>query len=147
VRVRGMAHATPMLEFIGRAGVVGDFCGEKLTEAFVSQVLERVALRFAALAMRRDGARGYVLLLDATDTTATGAAGLAAKVEDGLRANPQYAYARDLRQLAPVEAVRCSQPLQAWIDTGLRRGQRLGDIKPPALHMGEDWRETFKSLP
>jgi hypothetical protein len=70
---------------------------------------------------------------------------LAASVDAALAANPQYAYARRLRQLAPLSAVCCHNPLEGWISLGLRRGQRLGEIKPPAIFMHGDWRKSFSA--
>jgi hypothetical protein len=145
VRVHGFAGKTPMLEFLGRAGLVGDLCGEKLTEEFVLRALGGLGLRFAALAAEAAPARGYVLLVDAEEAARTEE--LAARLERLLSANPQYAYARRLGQLAPLHAVRCAQPSRAWLRAGLRRGQRLGDVKPPSLYLGGDWRDAFGALP
>jgi hypothetical protein len=147
VRVAGFAGRTPMLEFIGRAGAVSDLCGEKITEAFALGVLRREGLRFAALAPEARDPRGYVLLLDAMEVSAPRAADLAARLDAALEADPQYAYARRLRQLAPLREMRCAHPLRSWIDAGLARGQRLGDIKPCALHVQGDWRRTFRPAP
>jgi hypothetical protein len=58
---------------------------------------------------------------------------IARRADHALAANPQYALARGLGQLAPLALERRERPLQAWLDRGLRRGQRLGDIKPPVL--------------
>jgi len=146
VRVHGFAQATPMLEFIGRGAVVSDLCGEKVTEEFALRVLAPCGLRFAALAPQSGGHPGYVLLLDAAEVSAPQAGALGEKLDAALGANPQYAYARKLRQLAPLAAVRCDAPLPAWIDAGVRRGQRLGDIKPCALLAGSDWRRIFRAV-
>jgi hypothetical protein len=87
-----------------------------------------------------------VLLLDAAEVSETEAQALAPRVDAGLEADPQYAYARRLRQLAPLRAVRCAGPLASWIDDGLRRGQRLGDIKPCALYTHGDWQCRFQAV-
>jgi hypothetical protein len=147
VRVHGFAAKTPMLEFIGRSGVVSDLCGEKITEEFALHMLAPFGLRFAALAPQSRGTAGYVLLLDAEEVSAPHAQALGRKLDEALGANPQYAYARSLRQLAPLAAVRCERPLRSWIDAGVRRGQRLGDIKPCALLVDGDWPQTFRAVP
>ena len=147
VRVRGFVGRTPMIEFIGRTGVVSDLCGEKITEAFALSVLEPLDLRFAALAPEAHASRGYVLLLDAEEVPAGRAQELAASIDSALGANPQYAYARKLGQLAPLRAVRCTHPLQSWIESSLARDQKLGDIKPCALCCREDWRRIFTPVP
>ena len=133
VRVHGFAGEAPMLEFLGRGAQVSDLCGEKLTEPFVLSALEPLGLRFAAVAPEEAPQRRYVLYVDAQEIAAESVPGLAARADAQLQRNPQYAYARQIGQLASLEARRCAQPLDAWQRTGLARGQRLGDIKPPAL--------------
>lgn len=132
VRVRGYAGEAPLLEFLGRAAGV-DLCGEKLSESFVTQALAPLGLTFALLAPGRGGKPGYALVVDAAEVPRERAAALLERAERALAANPQYEYARALGQLAPLELQRREQPLEAWIGERLRRGQRLGDIKPPAL--------------
>ena len=139
VRVRGFAGRTPRLEFLGRAGGT-DLCGEKLSDAFVAQLLTPLGLRFAALAADadkhgEDGRRppGYVLLIDADEVDASRAEALRAGVEHGMQRNPQYAYARQLGQLAALSVRRCRQPARRWLAWRMAAGQRLGDIKLPVL--------------
>jgi hypothetical protein len=132
VRVRGYAGEAPLLEFLGRTAAV-DLCGEKLTEAFVVHALAPLGLKFALLSPAPQGAAGYALTVDAAEVPQEAAAQVAQAAERALAANPQYAYARRLGQLAPLALQRRVQPLDAWVRGRLGRGQRLGDIKPPAL--------------
>ena len=132
VRVRGYVGEAPMLEFLGRTAAV-DLCGEKLTEAFVIHALAPLGLKFALLSPVPQGKAGYALTVDADMVPQEGAARLAQDAEIALAANPQYAYARKLGQLAPLVVLRRERPLEAWVQGRLERGQRLGDIKPPAL--------------
>jgi GH3 auxin-responsive promoter len=143
VRIRGFAERTPTLEFVGRSGVASDLCGEKLTEDFVLRALDPLRLCFAAIAPI-ESPRGYVLLLDASEIPERGVDALAAHVDSALHANPQYALARKLEQLAPLRAVRCVYPLESWTSRGLERGQMLGNIKPPALLVNDAWHRTFQ---
>jgi hypothetical protein len=135
-----------MLEFVGRAGLVSDLCGEKLAEDFVAGAL--VGLRgFAMLAQDGLQERRYVLLLDEGAYDERAATGAALQVEDRLRLNPHYAYARRLRQLGHLAAVRVRGPLAGMVALGLARGRRLGDIKPLALEPSADWRHHFAVVP
>lgn len=143
VRIHGFAGQTPMLEFTGRSGVSSDLCGEKFDEVFVLRVVRRLGLRFAVLAPQTQSPRGYVLLLDGSEVSASQVQGLAASADASLAANPQYAYACRLQQLMPLRAVRCIDPVGSWTKRGLARGQRLGDIKLPVLIAAEDWQRTF----
>ena len=135
VRVRGFAARTPMLEFLGRSAGT-DLCGEKLSEAFVLGALAPHRLRFAALAVDSAAMR-YRLLVDMAEVGETAAEAIAKQVEQALHGNPQYAHARALRQLLPVTPVRCTEPAARWTALRLQAGQRLGDIKLPAL-IGDD---------
>lgn len=140
VVVRGFAGRTPMLEFVGRSNSASDLCGEKLCDAFVAGRLASLGQAFAVLAPHGTDALRYALLLDAAAIGATEAAAAAAALDQALHDNPQYAYARRIGQLGPVLAVRCRAPLQGWLDERMARGQRLGDIKLPALIGNSGWR-------
>lgn len=132
VKVRGYAGRTPMLEFCGRGPGAVDLCGEKLSEDFVLRILAGQHLRFAALAADRLAMR-YVLLVDVDEVAEDRVALLRRTTEQGLHRNPQYAHARSLGQLKPLAVARAVQPASRWTVLRLRRGQRLGDIKLPAL--------------
>lgn len=142
VRVRGFAARTPMLEFIGRAGLVSDLCGEKLSEDFVAAALEDLP-GFAMLAQDPWQARRYVLVLDARAHDEPSADHAARLVDAALQRNPHYAYARRLGQLDTVAAMRVREPLAGLVSLGLSRGRRLGDIKPLALEPSADWVDHF----
>lgn len=146
VRVHGYAGETPMLEFLGREGLVSDLCGEKLSEAFVIGATARLGLRFALLAPLDSFRRGYALLVDADELRAADAEAVAARVDEALCRNPQYAYSRKLGQLARLEVRRCVRPLETWREAALQRGMRLGDIKPPALSPELGWEQRFQCL-
>jgi hypothetical protein len=106
------------LEFIGRAGT-SDLVGEKLTEPFVAKCLEHIpGIRFL-----KPNCNGYLLYSEAPADLDV--------IERNLCANPQYAYARRLGQLAPLRLMPLDR--NAWIHEQLARGTRLGDIKPLAL--------------
>ena len=143
VRVHGFAGEAPLLEFIGRGGVTSDLCGEKLTEDFVLQALQALrplGLRFALLMPVQ---RAYVLVVDAGELPDAQAHATAQRAEAALSANPQYAYARQLNQLAPLTLRRCVAPMATWQQRALAQGRRLGDIKPPALWPNPDDPDLF----
>ena len=148
VRVRGFAGRTPMLEFLGRGNCVSDLCGEKLLDAFVAPHLAALGQQFAMLAPDIDAGNTlpprYLLLLDGAICTAPQAAQLASQLDAALCANPQYAYAHQLGQLAPLTAVRCDTPLEHWLATRMASGQRLGDIKVPALLTSCPWQSWVR---
>jgi hypothetical protein len=126
---RGHVNGLPRLEFIGRA-VSTDIVGEKLSEDFVAEALDRVGAG-ACLAARATGAPFYELLVDARH--GADLAQHAAMVEKCLHANPQYAYARALGQLGPVKPRAVERLMDRYTHVQARRGCRLADIKPPVL--------------
>jgi hypothetical protein len=141
VVVRGLVGRTPMLEFVGRSNSASDLCGEKLCDAFVAGRVAALGQAFAMLAPDTGEERPrYALLLDAAAIDASHAEAAAAALDLALHDNPQYAYARRIGQLDPVLPVLCRNPLQGWLDERTARGQRLGDIKLPALIGNPDWR-------
>jgi hypothetical protein len=130
VECTGRVAATPTLRFLGRAGNVSDLCGEKLSEPFVAEVLralwpegERPRL---ALLRARDDTAGYDLLLSGGL-----AEGTVERLEAALSANPHYAAARRLGQLAKVRPILV--PNEAALDFGRPERIRLGDAKPTVL--------------
>lgn len=117
----------PRLRFIGRDGLCSDLVGEKLTEAFVATALAGLPFP-ATLAPRGDG-RGYVLHAEC----AAPPAGLAERIEQHLCANPHYAHARRMGQLAPLRLAANARLSARLIAAGLAGGRRMGDLKPVAL--------------
>ncbi|MBB3332294.1 antitoxin (DNA-binding transcriptional repressor) of toxin-antitoxin stability system [Halomonas campaniensis] len=145
IEVTGRLGATPTLRFLGRDDRASDLCGEKLSDAFVQGVLDRLlatarGVRFAMLAPdpRPDGRPGYTLFLEAETPPTDGAA----RLELGLADNPHYAHARWLGQLAPaaLQPVRGAQ--RAYLQAPQHRG-RLGEIKPAALDARPGWRAVL----
>jgi len=136
VECTGHLRSTPTLRFLGRAGRGSDLRGEKLTEAFVAGVLGAlftagetpayVALR----AWDSTDAAGYELLLAPAPDVHV-AATLVARLDTALAANPHYALARRLGQLAPPRIAVVNVD-HATTELASRTG-RLGDAKPALL--------------
>jgi len=141
VRVSAWCESTPCLEFMGRDGGGSDLCGEKLTEAFVAAALGDVP-GFAFLAPLTQPHPAYLLILDEAIIASDQARATAEVIDSKLMENPQYRYAREIGQLPPIEARRIADPLGAYKDICMHLGQRLGDIKPPALASAA-WSEQF----
>ncbi|MFT3711083.1 MAG: GH3 auxin-responsive promoter family protein [Archangium sp.] len=140
VRCVGFLERTPLLSFEGRLDRASDLRGEKLESAFaeraLSESLAQVPARFAFLAPELDGARaGYVLFVeDCAD-----AAKLTAVLEEKLRAQPHYAYARELGQLEPLRFITVTNAEEKRVAALRARGLRLGDIKPSGFDPRPGW--------
>ncbi len=122
-------NGVPDLHFVGRAGVVSDLVGEKLTDSFVAHALAPLPVG-ASLVPHASPSPHYQLWIDHAEMLTDE---VAAMVEERLAANPQYAYARQLGQLRPLEIV-CSPGFAQYRARLLAaQGGRLGDAKSCAL--------------
>ncbi len=87
VRVMEWFKATPLVEFIGRAGTVSDLCGEKLDEPQVQAGLTEAG-GFALLAPTLAPEPHYVLFVDECERTAEAAELLALELDRQLQVQP-----------------------------------------------------------
>jgi GH3 auxin-responsive promoter len=148
VRVSGWVHQTPSLKFLARAGALSDWCGEKLSEPFVASALRRVfgreTPRFALLAPNPDdGGLGYTLYVEGLAQS-----DWAETLDHELRANPHYAYCRDLGQLRSINLfIIAERGFEAFASRQAAHGARLGDVKPLALSSTTGWSNTFSVQP
>lgn len=138
VRFEGCTYSgRPILEFVGRDSLTSDLVGEKLTETFVGKCLGAIP-GFAMLVP--DVSRpGYVLICEQAPSD-----GQVAALESNLNANPQYAYARKLGQLAPLRVLAHRRAFSVLERVMLERGTRLGDVKPVALRPEAFWLPRFE---
>ncbi len=132
VRVDGFVGRTPSLRFVGRADAVSDRFGEKLSDGFVATALAAAFWPAAvpAFAMLAPDGGGYTLFVGP-------GGGSAGRVDEALRANPHYAYCRDLGQLGPPRVYAVAGDAYAQYAAGV--GRRLGDVKPTSLSTVADW--------
>ena len=150
VRVEGFHHDTPLLRFVGKADSVSDHFGEKLHDEHVRRALRAatgqaaVEPSFAMLAFDEQRPPVYVLYIESPEATDDQLRLLGEVLDDLLRENYHYRYCRDLGQLARLQVFRIAENGR---ESYLRRcgalGQRLGDIKPQALHRLSGWSEVF----
>ena len=134
VECAGHLHETPSLRFVGRDRV-SDLRGEKLSEAFVAEVLrtlwtgsERPAV--ATLRPRVSGGVAAYELLVSDDPRSSGG-DLGARLDAALSTNPHYALARRLGQLSSASVVKVSS--DAGIESLRTTRGRIGDVKPRVL--------------
>lgn len=147
----------PLIRFIGRQAKVVDICGEKLHEDFVRQVvtdtLQRYALESLFWLLAPEGPSGaqpfYTLFIQlavhATPETSQ-LAGITQAIDEGLQANYHYNYARRLGQLGACRLFLISPSSDAfhiYLEVCAAQGQRLGNIKPVALHAYRAWSQCF----
>ena len=127
VTCAAMRGGVPDLRFVGRGRITSDMVGEKLEDGFVARILGE--LPFAAQLVARADPPHYALVAD----YAADASHWLDHVETGLRANPQYAYARRLGQLGEVRLEVCKDRAAQLTREGVAAGKLMGDLKPTAL--------------
>lgn len=138
VQCEGVRGALPILRFMGRRGITSDMVGEKLNEAFVQHVLKDVE-GFAMLVPQSQGMPKYLLIGEDIKTKER-----AEYIEERLLKNPQYAYARKIGQLAPLEAVVVESVMMHYIAYKTASGSRIGDIKVPVLQTDDAWQRIVE---
>ncbi|MGA2169390.1 MAG: GH3 auxin-responsive promoter family protein [Terracidiphilus sp.] len=148
IQVTGRIENCPLVRFVGRLDSVSDWFGEKLNDAHVSRAFKDafknsgVVPSFAMLACDTTPPAGYVLYIDA-DGSGELIAQAAAAIEADLRDNFHYDYARRLGQLASVRAVRIRDGARLYMKDAVRNGQKMGDVKAPALNRRGGWSSVF----
>ncbi|AKF06285.1 GH3 family domain-containing protein [Sandaracinus amylolyticus] len=147
VRVVGMERATPRIRFEGKLDRVSDVAGEKLHASFVERCVDdalRATIgdpRFVLLAPRERPA-GYRLYVE-SEADEGSLSELANALDRGLAASHPYSYARDLGQLAPIDARRVARGEARYLEVMIARGQRAGDVKPSRLDTKDGWDAIF----
>ena len=150
VMVDGFYREVPSLRFLGRENRVSDHFGEKLSEAFVGDVIVRMSAEnglspeFAMLALDDDRPLpAYVLYLQAEGAISDR---LEQHLERELCANPHYELCVRLGQLGParVEAIK-GNGFDIYSARLSAMGMKLGDIKPTPLSLHCGWRRFFSS--
>ena len=141
----------PCIRFLGRGNDVSDLVGEKLHESFVRDVVSEVfdqfgiSVRFALVSPVKCSPPRYQLFLQADPLLEPGrVAQIEERLEQLLHRNPHYRIAVDARQLQPIGVTLLrGDGWRIYEDAWIRRGQKLGDIKPVALDGWDGWEQAF----
>ncbi|HLZ56134.1 MAG TPA: GH3 auxin-responsive promoter family protein [Ktedonosporobacter sp.] len=147
----------PLIRFVGRQSKVVDVCGEKLNETFARATIEDALAKhhlkasFWMMAPQwPDNARPFYTLFIQFDTDMMKdeeqLQRLVREIDEAMQASYHYEYARRLGQLAAsrlfVIASECDAS-HTYLTVCAGQGQRLGDIKPAALHAYQGWASEF----
>jgi hypothetical protein len=140
----GFHERAPLLRFEGRLDRGSDLRGEKLNATFAENVvraaLEEHAASFAMLAPELSDPPRYVVYFEECSEPDR----LASAIEQRLCEAMHYRYARELGQLGPVAPRLVNGGEQRVLRELVRRGQRLGDIKPTGFDPRPIWSEVFR---
>ncbi len=136
VRVTGRYRDAPLLQFVGRADAVSDLVGEKLGDAFVAPVLERIlrhgAFRTLLPLLPETGRPRYCLLTDDPNPD------VARMLEEAFTQAFRYREARLLAQLDAVDVISRPGMRVTVHDALVAAGMKAGDIKEQALVTSPD---------
>jgi hypothetical protein len=153
IEVLGFEAECPLIRFVGKQDKVVDICGEKLNEQFVSDVVKQVISKvshqpsFWMVAPERSSAQvvEYVLFVQFENGTIVEEEilrGIGQEIDSAFRENFHYDYCRRLGQLGHCKVFLIGNnqdAFQTYLTTCTELGQRLGDIKPVALHPHQQW--------
>jgi len=159
IEVVDFYHQCPLIRFIGRQSKVVDLCGEKLNEEFVRTVVTDILTKrqlnpaFWMMAPEwasENGTRPYYTLFIQFDagcgTDEAQLQSVVREIDETMQVSYHYEYSRRLGQLD-----RCrlfviapqSDVFHTYLAVCTDLGQRLGDIKPAALHAYQQWSNHF----
>lgn len=156
VEATGYLETCPLLRFAGKEVSISDWFGEKLNERHVSQALAELFARhaiqpvFAMVAgedsgMLNSSPFAYTLFIEAPMANDETLRRLGHELESALQENYHYRYCRELGQLGPLQLFRIeAEALAAYLSFCQSHGQRVGDIKPVALHRLGGWTQVFQ---
>lgn len=157
VEVVGYYKECPLIKFVGRADAVVDLYGEKLDELHVQEVVasvlrsHRVKTEFWMVApeKRSDETVGYTLFLQSTHNVPCDRVLdiMVQEIDCLLKSNFHYSYCRKLGQLSGIKMFLIDPKMDAaqqYLRACQAQGQRLGAIKPRALHPFMEWSTVFE---
>ncbi|MBC8060249.1 MAG: GH3 auxin-responsive promoter family protein [Clostridiaceae bacterium] len=135
IEVCGFSKETPRIIFTGRRDKVSDLFGEKLNEDFIKNMIEDLNIKkdFFMIAPEEDR---YVLYLKTKEELP--------EIDELFRRNFHYDYCRKLGQLKKLRIFLLQgNPEKEYIDECIKRGQRMGDVKPIILSLKGGWDKVF----
>lgn len=130
VKVVGFHGRTPMLRFMGRANKTSDMVGEKISESFVTAMLESFSLKGLSILVPNVKDRKYVLL---TSDHRCSSKLDENKIDKHLSQNCHYRYARKLEQLKEPKLIFTPNFALSYERYHLGKGLKWGDIKISSL--------------
>lgn len=155
VKVVGHTDECPRVKFMGKGDNISDLCGEKLNEIHVKSCVEGalsqggIAVQFYMVSPEiQDSDQGYVLFIEAAPfdrPSEIRLRDLLLDVESRLRENFHYDYCRELGQLWELKLFLISEnAMETYMQVCISRGQRVGNVKPAALHKMTGWARQFQ---
>jgi hypothetical protein len=157
IEVVNFYHECPLIVFVGRQSKVVDVCGEKLNEEYaratVTDVFKKHELNALFWMMAPEWPTGgrpfYTLFMQfASDTIPSERQlqSIGQEIDLAMQESYHYEYARRLGQLDSCRLFIIAphnDAFHTYLTVCTDLGQRLGDIKPTALHPYQEWSRRF----
>jgi len=152
VKVTGFYKECPFFAFIGKEEKVADYFGEKLHERFVLAAITKLFVKYElspkfymVAPEEKDGRTCYVLFAQPRDFAETSRwVRLVRELDAKLQENFHFSYCRKLGQLGATQLFLIQHKgAEIYMAECKRQGQKLGNIKPTALHTRKGWASKF----
>lgn len=132
VNVYGEYNDFPLLSFKGRENNTSDYFGEKLSEGFVQNILDKFNIKktsnfYMFCPRKTENEFCYVLYVEISNKDKLRR--LETEIEDELSKNFHYKYARELGQISSFKIIEIENGMKQYINFCIQNGQKLGDIK------------------
>jgi len=152
VKVTGFYRGVPHFEFIGKSGKISDYFGEKLTEGFVASEIKSVLEKYKLTPkiifiapVNRENFYYMAYIEPEKDEKTELYSGAVNEIEEGLRKNFHYNYARELGQIGKLKFFKIdSDGISDYLRVKKDGGMKLGDIKPSFLETKDMFEGKFK---
>ncbi|MBN1695102.1 GH3 auxin-responsive promoter family protein [candidate division WOR-3 bacterium] len=138
VEAIGKIKNTPLIKFCGKQDLISDYFGEKLNEFFVRKTVKnalnklKIRPEFLLFAPCDNKNFNYILYIKGKIKSEK-IKGLEEILENNLRKNFHYNYARNLGQLSKPKVVlinHIENPREIYMNFLINEGRKLGVIKP-----------------
>ncbi len=150
IQVVGFDHQVPMMRFMGKADSVSDLFGEKLSEGFVNEIVQRflkfyhLNATFTMIAPEQENDQyRYILFMDEIPSDPYKIRELELDLDKQLRCNYHYDYCRNLGQLNNAKIRLVPADAAKRVLENDRRGMKLGNIKPAILRSTTGWADVL----
>ena len=151
IEVMGFDEGVPLFRFVGKAGYISDLFGEKLSDGFVSDVVNEVlqesglSSHFCLVAPEQtNGTYRYFLYLNIQDQDSINLKQLGDRLDLQLRKNYHYDYCRQLGQLKGTKIKMVSdRAMKYFVEAKHQKGTKLGDIKTRILTKSMGWSDIL----
>jgi GH3 auxin-responsive promoter len=160
IEVVDFYHQCPLIRFVGRQAKVVDICGEKLNEEYVHTTVTVILAKhnlnvpfwMMAPEWSNDGRPFYTLFIQFATDAAIDEGQLrdvGREIDEAMQQSYHYGYSRRLGQLDSCRLFVIapdSDTFHTYLTVCTDLGQRLGDIKPTALHAYQGWSRQFTGM-